>query len=345
MKSDVLDDWLLDTGVAVLARDAHGEFEFVGPVPEFFTDMAHAEGLDADRAARRPHVWSPFLENFLVDAGEFWKRATPGRLLSGPWSETTRAGRTWELEAAAVWLSNGRQLLVIQHVREEYTERVAVLQKARTAGLEYDRLQREVQEKEVLLHCVVHDLKAPLANIHGSLSLIKSGKLSAERELEMLEVGIGEARRQESMIKQLLDVFRAEVQALASFDSQPGRAPDLRQCSRVAARAMLPGFERRGVELRLASDLALEERLEVHGRADRLERVLVNLLDNALRHSRPGAAVELGLRTENSRARLTVDDRGPGVDPALAPHLFQRFVKTARGGGGSRFWFELPRAL
>lgn len=373
MSDALIEDWLCDTGVLVLARGDDGTFAVAGRTPEFFVDMARAEGLAVELAARDPRTWSPFLENFLVDAEAFWRRGECGRVLSGPWCETTRAGRDWELEAAAVTISHARQVLVIQHVALEYAERVAVLQKARSAGLAFDRLQREVQDKEVLLHCVVHDLKTPLASIYGNLSLLKSGKLAPERALQLMQLSLAEAKRQESMIRQLLQVFEAELRALASFDTLPGLAPDLRQCVRVAARAMQSGYERRGVALQVARGFELDERFDVHGRADRLERVVINLLDNALRHSRPGSEVELALVESPTHARVEVRDRGSGVDPSVAPALFQRFVKSARSGGaaglglyycrltierwggrigfaprdggGTCFWFELPRAL
>ena len=68
MSDALIEDWLCDTGVLVLARASDGTFAVAGRTPEFFSDMARAEGLALEFAARDPRSWSPFLENFLMGA-------------------------------------------------------------------------------------------------------------------------------------------------------------------------------------------------------------------------------------------------------------------------------------
>lgn len=368
----ILREWLRDTGVAVLNRRPDGAFEIVGAAPPYFADMARAEGLEPHDAARDPRAWSPFLANFLIDAEAFWRRARAGRALSGPWCETTRAGGEFNLEAAAVRLHDGRELLVIEHLKEEYGERLAALQQARSLGLEFDRLQREVQDKEVLLHCIVHDLKGPLSTMYGSLSLLASGAVKTQKAAEMAQLGLEECRRQAGMLDQILEVFRAEIEELNSYESEQAAAPDARQCLRVAMRALQAAFEQRNVHLRASPKAVGGAPLKVCGRVDRLQRVLVNLLDNALRHSRPGSDVEVECAENAEGARISINDRGEGVAPQIAKVLFQRFVTTRPGGGpgglglyycrrtveawggrigfdpreggGSSFWIQLPLA-
>jgi two-component system sensor histidine kinase ResE len=74
-------------------------------------------------------------------------------------------------------------------------------------------------------------------------------------------------------------------------------------------------------------------------RADprRLEQVMTNLVDNAVKHSPPGAAVEIGATAEDEHVRVSVIDRGSGIDPRFLPQLFEPFVQAdgepGRDGG------------
>src|SRR5262249_14624161 len=74
--------------------------------------------------------------------------------------------------------------------------------------------------------------------------------------------------------------------------------------------------------------------LLVRGSEPLLKRVLVNLVDNAFRHTPTSARVEIGARREGTSAVIEVRDDGPGVDPAMQPHLFERFRHGALGGTG-----------
>ena len=107
--------------------------------------------------------------------------------------------------------------------------------------------------------------------------------------------------------------------------------------------------------------------------ADRIQQVLTNLIDNAVKNSPPGAPVSVSLRAQDGVARLCVTDCGSGLDPAVVPRLFDKFVRgrgnTVSGtglglyvarliveahhgtiaaapgpGGGAEFSFDLPLA-
>jgi signal transduction histidine kinase len=239
----------------------------------------------------------------------------------------------------------------------------------------------------------VHDLKGPLAGMLGVLSLMKqhaldpersselspeasselspehSSELSPVRVRELAELGVAQAKKQQSMIQGILELFAAEISSLETFDRDPARAPDLVNAARNVCDMMRPAFVRKGVELAL--ELACD-RVLVAGHAQRLERVLANLLENALRHAPPRSRVELRIERRGALAYAAVVDRGPGVPEAIRSQLFEKFVQDpslggtsglglyfcrmnverwggrigcdARDGGGTRFWFDLPIA-
>jgi signal transduction histidine kinase len=77
------------------------------------------------------------------------------------------------------------------------------------------------------------------------------------------------------------------------------------------------------------------QRACVNGARDELHRLTINLIENALRHTPPGTKINVLTRTNNGDATLVVEDDGPGVPEALAPSLFERFVRGAGDRGGS----------
>jgi HD-GYP domain-containing protein (c-di-GMP phosphodiesterase class II) len=86
---------------------------------------------------------SDYLDHFLFDAAEFWRRGAPGRLRSGPWLEAQNGGKRLALEAQALWHKN-EPFLVLEHLGEAYEAQVRVLQSARDHLLKEEALEREV---------------------------------------------------------------------------------------------------------------------------------------------------------------------------------------------------------
>ena len=83
--------------------------------------------------------------------------------------------------------------------------------------------------------------------------------------------------------------------------------------------------------------------------ADRLREVIDNLLDNALRYAPPGSAVVVSVRRKGDRARLSVQDSGPGLSLDEQAHVFDRFYRAdrsrARQSGGTGLGLSIARAI
>lgn len=345
----------------VIERTGEGRFRVLAPPPEWFSRQVPDCSSDFEPAAH-----FPFLESFLLEADDFWKGGGREILRSGPWVQTTPEDTEAHLEASVLLLDQ-RQILLIRELGQSYSERRDLLQKARENSLTYQRLLKEVQMKEVLLHCIVHDLAGPLTGVKGLFSLLTQEELS-ERGRRFLKIGEDAATRLENLMNDILAVFSAEVESLESFSSDPESAPDLNACARSVVGTLQPAATVRGIDLRL--ETRLETVLKVAGETTRLERVLFNLLENALRHSPRGGAVVITARSENGWVRTAVSDEGPGIAPEVQPKLFEKFQQGGRtfgkaglglyfcrivvekwGGkigyetrpeGGSRFWFTLP---
>ncbi len=102
----------------------------------------------------------------------------------------------------------------------------------------------------------------------------------------------------------------------------------------------MPCATRWAVEPERPVSLSVDDSVVVLGDADRLRQVAANLVANALTHTSPGTAVEVRVRSDGPAAILEVADHGPGLDPELAHHVFERFVRAdpartrATGGAG-----------
>ncbi len=345
----------------VFEHVAEGLFRLQARPPDWLSRLV--PGLVRDFS---PDGRFPFLESFLMEAEDFWRARGGDVLRSGPWVETTAAGQEINLEASALRLGR-REVLLIRELGPGYFERRDLLQKARENSLTYQRLLKEVQMKEVLLHCIVHDLAGPLTGVKGLFALLAREDLS-EAGHRRLKIGEDAASRLENLINEILAVFSAEVESLEAFSSDPKDAPDFYDCARSVVNTLQAAATVKGVDLNLEGDPA--STLKVVGETTRLERVLFNLVENALRHSPSGGSVKVAAHRHGEWVRVSVTDEGPGVEADLRESLFEKFQQGGRtfgkaglglyfcrivverwGGkigyesraeGGSCFWFALP---
>jgi signal transduction histidine kinase len=264
---------------------------------------------------------------------------------------------------------DGYWLLFLDATESEARQR-EVQQKGNELNLSYRKLLKEVQKKEVLLHCIVHDLSGPLMGIRGGFELLERESLSDEGQV-LVEIGLRQARRQAHLISEILDAFAAEVASLESFETEPERAPSIVKAARSAIELLKPAFDLAQVQIEFKPETGQDSDLRVVGEESRLDRIFANLIENALRFSTAGTSVTVGLKDEGSSVLATIDDHGPGVGRDVAPNLFQKLSQGEHGKGkiglglyfcritveqwggeigheprtegGTRFWFRLPK--
>jgi signal transduction histidine kinase len=369
VKNALLATVLTALNVVLLERRAFGEFAILGQLPSWFARLY--PDIPAEAVLLRPADASPFLANFLIDAESFWEKNRPGRLLSGPWSEAALNGEECFLEASAI-NTEGHKILALEFQRASIEQMRAIIQKAREHKLDHYRVLQEMQKKEILLSCIIHDLVQPLTALKGCLLLLAREQLSMKGK-QLLDIGLQETATQERLIQNVLQTFTADVEAQKEIATDPQDLPDIAVCGKEVVVSMTPAFALNQVELRLDPNVDWLQDWRVVGEKSRLERVLMNLVENALRYSPRGSTVTIGVQQEQGSILTTVDDEGPGVPAELSPHLFRKFVQgsdkpgrgglglyfcrmtvewwggtvgySPRGGRGSRFWFRLPRPL
>jgi two-component system, OmpR family, sensor histidine kinase KdpD len=224
--------------------------------------------------------------------------------------------------------ARNRRLLRIPEQRQlldTFATLIAIaLERVHYVGLAQDALVRMESERlrNSLLAALSHDLRTPLTVLVGlaeSLTLTKP-PLSPE-QVETAEAMIDQSRRMSTLVSNLLEMARIESgDVRLNLQWQPleevvGAALD-------SARGML---ERHAVEVRIPRDLPL-----VRFDAVLLERVLVNLLENASKYTPAGSVVTLSAAVGGDRLEVSVADNGPGLPKGREEAVFQKFTRGER---------------
>ena len=363
----IYDAFLSHEGIVLFEFRGSGLFKPLAALPAWCDTLWHVKGRKAAQLLKK----SPFLENFLAEAKEFWNSKTPDAVNSGNWIESDPSGRQYPLEASAFWLERKR-ILMIRNLSGTFVQQQQVFQAARNSLLAHERLMREIQKKEILLHCIIHDLSQPLTSMRGCFDLLFGRKLVPD-VAKLVQIGQRESQRQERMIRGILDAFSGDLAPQRGVKQADAASADLISCARRAVEQFAPAFAERRIQLRLAPYLDSRRGWRVTGDAPRIDRIFGNFLENALRYSPNGSTTTVGVEDEGSALTAFVDDEGPGLPKeATSESLFSLFAKGQdrpgkaglglyfckmtverwggsiggenRADGGSRFWFRLPRA-
>ena len=190
------------------------------------------------------------------------------------------------------------------------------------AALDAEALRRSDGLKTALLHGVSHEFRTPLTAIRTAADALSVRGAHEPGEAALLEVMTDETARLDRLVANLLDLSRLEAGALVA--RMDWCAPAEIVAGALDAAAPLVGGA--AITTRAPSSLPLV-------RADPVlcERILVNLLHNAVRHGSPPVRVEAGV--VGDRIEIAVADSGPGLDPAMAGTVFEPFVSGGRSGG------------
>ena len=201
-------------------------------------------------------------------------------------------------------------------------------------------IARTEKSRAEVLRDLSHELRTPLSTVRGYHEAIADGILPADRAtFERIDAEIS---RIERLVDDVGRVSSAEERGLDLHVSDVA----VGELLRVAARAEALAFEAKGVRLTLGPDASTRS---VTVDRDRIQEVLANLLENALRHTPAGGQVELSARSVAQGVAITVKDSGDGIAAEYLPRVFERFYRVddgrSRGVGGSGIGLAIARAL
>lgn len=203
------------------------------------------------------------------------------------------------------------------------------------------RLNAVEATRRRLLSDLAHEIRTPIATLDGYLEAFEDGIATPDATtLAMLRQ---QTRRMSRLVSDISSISRTEEHQLA-LELRDMSAADLISSCVAAAR---PRYEAKGVALltRVAPRLP-----GIRVDRERMEQVIGNLLDNALRHTPEGGRVEVGATaTADDWVSLRITDTGEGIPPEHLPHIFERFYRVDsardRAGGGSGIGLSIVRAL
>jgi signal transduction histidine kinase len=206
---------------------------------------------------------------------------------------------------------------------------------AATIEADVEKIRQVERMRRDLIGNISHDLRSPLASVQGYLEtmVLKDGELSPEERRTFLEVSLRNTANLQRLVEELFELAKLDARQV-QLRTEPLQIAELAQ---DVVLKFVPRAQAAGVSLGVepAGDLPL-----VTADVGLVERVLTNLIDNALRFTPPGGNVRVILGGEDRAVRVTVADTGAGIAPEDLPHIFERFYRAdksrdrATGGAG-----------
>jgi len=220
-----------------------------------------------------------------------------------------RGERILRLRGARISAAAGGAVVVITDITE--TERL-------------ERLRREFVAN------ASHELRAPLTSIRGYLGALADGTAETEEERQRcVRVASDQADLMRRLVDQLLDLSRLQAGVVA-FEPED---LDVTTVVNAAVDALTPAATAASVGI----EYQRPDPLTVRADGDRLVRVVINLVHNAIRHSPPGGKVRVSAEQLDGpspgQVCVLVEDEGPGVPPEHLAHIWERFHKVDKSRG------------
>jgi CheY-like chemotaxis protein/nitrogen-specific signal transduction histidine kinase len=195
--------------------------------------------------------------------------------------------------------------------------------------------------KDEFLATLSHELRSPMSAILGWLHLMRSGRLTQEQHGKAIETIERNAHLQNQLINDLLDVSRV-IAGKLDLVREAGQIADVIEASIASVRV---SAQAKAIEI----GSELEHVSPMHYDAARLQQVFVNLLSNAVKFTPSGGRIDVRASTRGEFYEVEVADSGEGIEPALLPHLFERFRQadgsTTRRHGGLGLGLAIVRHI
>lgn len=221
-----------------------------------------------------------------------------------------------------------------------------LLARRAAAAIDNARLHAELQEqarrKDEFLATLAHELRNPMSAITTAIEVLRLPDAPEVARARALEVVARQARQQARLVDDLLDVSRLRRGKVTLHP----RPVEVGAAIAEIAELHRPVAEAKGLALVVAPP---EAPLHIEADPARLQQIVGNLLDNAVRHTPPGGHVHVGARRRGGTVRLAVRDDGAGIAPDVLPGIFELFAQgpgsAARPTGSMGIGLTVVRRL
>jgi heavy metal sensor kinase len=203
-----------------------------------------------------------------------------------------------------------------------------------------DRIQYLVSGIREMSDNIAHDLKSPITRIRGTSEVALTAGAS-QKEYENLAAGtIEECDRLLDMINTMLVISKTEAGA--------GQLDIKEMDIALVARNACDLFQSLAEDKEISLGCEIQNNLRLQGDVRLVQRMIANLLDNAIKYSHKGAKVDLAVYSKSSRTiEISVKDFGIGISEGDLPHVFERFYRCdpSRSESGTGLGLSLARAI
>lgn len=209
----------------------------------------------------------------------------------------------------------------------------------------------EISEK--IISMVSHELRTPLTSIKGFAETILQEDLSKEEIMKFVQIIYNEANRLNNLVNAILDISRIEA-AKVHFKK---KKVDLKDIVENVIELVYPRIK--SSDLVINRDYSDEEKYIVFTDEEKVEQIILNLVDNAIKYTPFGGEITIGIQNKANEILVYVSDTGIGIPDKDKPHIFEKFYRTsismsvAQGTGlglvivkylvetlGGKIWFE-----
>ena len=199
------------------------------------------------------------------------------------------------------------------------------------------RLDQSFESMRRFVADASHELRTPIAVIRGEADVALSHDRGASEYRESLAIILDESRRLSRLVDDLLNLARADAGHVHLQVREFYFNDLLAECCRSVQK--LAAARHIDLECRASGDVPFR------GDEELLRRLVVNLLDNAIRYTPPGGKVSAELDSQDGDVRVRVSDTGVGIAPDAAPHIFERFYRADKARSREDGGFGLGLAI
>ncbi len=213
--------------------------------------------------------------------------------------------------------------------KAEVRTRDEIGQLAQSFNTMAEELKKQEELRSGFVANVSHELRSPLTSIHGFAQGMLDGTIPQSEHQKYLDVIVGETRRLNKLIRELLDLSQIESGKfplhLQNFDLNE------------LVRRVLITFEEKIDSKNLQIDVDFrQDKAMVNADPDRIEQVLINLLDNAIKFTGDGGRIRIWTHSAQDKLLVGVQDDGPGIPEEDQPYVWERFYKVDKSHTGKK---------
>ena len=184
-----------------------------------------------------------------------------------------------------------------------------------------DSLEHLEEMRAGFLSDISHELRTPMTSISGFVSGILDGTIPKERQSEYLELVLEECTRLSRLTNDMFEMTKMSSHGYKLSINEF----DLAEATRLCIISAENQLEKKGLELKVDFEA---ENIPVLAEADSIKRVIINLLDNAIKYSFENSEIEIRIFSQNNHAVFEISNIGTGIDDADLPYIFDRFYKS-----------------